>query len=227
MRTLFGILIQIVFYSSLNAQTINNSLTNFRYKKITEGFSAQHKQDLSDIEGTPYLEKEFNPGKIVTTDGTTFENIPVRYNACTDDLEFIQSDETFVIAPKSIVKRAEFGGVIFRSATFSSGGKIQAGLFKILVEGKATLLVKYNTRFFEKEEAKGYAGPRPARFDPVSKEFFIEFEDKIAKLIPAKKKLIDMFGEKKDEMEDYISQNKFSVKEEDFLIKIVSHYNSL
>jgi hypothetical protein len=181
---------------------------------------------ISDIQGSPYLNAEFIPGIITTKDGTIYKEIPLRYNGFTDDLEVQRGKDSYNIDPKTIVKRAEFGGQIFCYMKYDASGKTQNGFFEILTEGKATLLVKYSVKFLDKEEVKAYAEPKPARFDVVLKEYYITFGDAPAKLITNKKGLLELFGNQEDAMKSYISKNKLSVKGDDALTKIVVHYNN-
>ena len=226
-RIIFVILI-LILSNSLNAQTMLNGLMdNYRFKKMTDGTYNRNNLKMSDIQGTPYLNEKFSPGKIITLDGATYEGIPLRYNAYSDDLEFQKGEDTYDIDPKTIVKRAEFGGTVFCCMKYDFFGKIQNGLFEILSEGKTILLVKYTIKFLEKEKLQAFADQKPARFEAPQKEYYITFDSITAKLISNKKNLLELFGNQKDEMESFISKNKLSVRNEDALAKIVAHYNSL
>ena len=228
MKRLFLFLFLVILMQSLSAQTMLNGLMdNFRFQKITEGTYSRYNLKLSDIQGTPFLEEEFNAGKITTPDGTVYENIPLRYNAYTDDLEFKKGTDTYNIDPKTLIKRAEFGGVIFACKSYDADGKVQNGLFELLTEGKAVLLVRYTIKFLEKDEVKAFAEQKPARFEEAQKQYFISFDGAPAKPVGNKKSLLEMFGDKKDEMDKYMSKNKLSAKGDDAMTKIVVHYNSL
>ena len=227
-RILFCIFLMIVMTDILNAQTMLNGLMdNFRFKKMTEGVYSRENLKIADIQGTPYLDEEFSSGKIITPDGAIYENIPLRYNAFSDDLEFQKGEDTYNIDPKTIIKRAEFGGTVFCCMKYDSGSKIQNGLFEILTEGKAILLIKYIIKLLPKEKVQAFVDPKPARFDPPVKEYYIAFNDLPAKLITNKKSLLELFGGQKDEMESFISKNKLSTREDATLTKIIAHYNSL
>ncbi len=227
-RVILTVILLIALTNLLKAQTMLNGLMeNFRFKKMTDGTFTNFNLKMSDIQGTPYLDNEFNQGKIITAEGAVYTDIPLRYNAFTDDLEFQKGTDTYNIDPKTLVKRAEFGGVIFCCLPYDADGKIKNGLFEILTEGKATLLVKYTVKFLEQEQVKAYADPKPARFEEAQKEFYITFEGAPAKVISNKKNFLEMCGAQKSEMESYISKNKLSVKGDDNLTKLVVHYNSL
>lgn len=233
-RALFVIFLSIALTNSLIAQThidnrgvINNALGVYRFQKVTDDNNYRFNPKVYDVLGTPYLVKEFHPGKITTKDGTIISDLQLQYNACNDDIEFLKGEDRYVIDPKSIVKRAEFGGKVFSYMQYDVFGKIQGGFFELLVEGKATLLIKYTVKFFEKEVAKPFVDPKPARFDPPIKEYYISFDGAPAKLFINKKKFLELFGDQKNEMEAFVSKNKLSVKEDESMKKIIAHYNTL
>jgi len=226
-RVCFFILL-FVLTNSLKSQTMLNGLMdNYRFKKMSDGGNVLNDLKMSDIQGTPYLDEKFSPGKIITTEGVAYDGIPLRYNAYSDDLEFRKGEDTYNIEPKTIVKRAEFGGVVFCSMKYDLFGKTQNGLFEVLTEGKATLLIKYTIKFLEKDKVQPFVDPKPARFEAPKKEYYIALSDFPAKLITNKKSLLELFGNRKDEMESYISKNKLSIRADDELTKIIAHYNSL
>src|SRR5665648_995617 len=103
-RVCFFILL-FVLTNSLNAQTMLNGLMdNYRFKKMSDGGNILNDLKMSDIQGTPYLEEEFSNGKIITSEGTTYDGIPLRYNAYSDDLEFQKGEDTYNIDPKIIIR---------------------------------------------------------------------------------------------------------------------------
>jgi hypothetical protein len=214
---------------NLNAQTLLNGLMDeFRTKKLQDGTWTRYNLKLSDIQGTPFLDPEFMPGRIVASDGSIFTDIPLRYNGFSDDLEFQKGTDTYNIDPKTRIRRAEFGGKVFACLPFDDLGKPNNGFFEILTEGdNAILLIKYTVKFLEKEQVKAFADPKPARFEEIQKTYFISIDSGIAQQITTKKKLLEIFGPKKDEMETFISKNKLSIRGDDALTKIITHFNSL
>jgi len=233
-RALFVIFLSIALTNSLIAQThidnsgvINNTLGDIHFKRITEDNNFRFNPKVYDVLGTPYLEKEFHPGKITTKEGTIISDLQLQYNACNDELEFQKDGNRYVVDPKEMVKRAEFGSKAFVYMKYDVFGKTQGGFFGLLVEGKATLLIKYTVKFFEKEVPKPFVDPKPARFDPPIKEYYISFDGAPAKLVVNKKKFLEFFGDQKNEMEEFLSKNKLSVKDDESMKKIIAHYNAL
>ncbi len=216
--------------SGLRAQTemLNKTFMNdVQFNKIIEGTFLHPNMKISDVQGTPYLNDKFEPGKVTILQDTVYENIALRYNAFTDDLEFKRRDSVFNIAFKTVVKKAEFGGNTFSCRSFEANGVSRDGFFKVLTEGKATLLARYTIQFFDREEAKAFSDYQPARFEEPVKQYFMSLEGTSARLISNKKSLLRMFGDHQNEMDSFISKNKLSIKDDEELCKIISHFNSL
>jgi hypothetical protein len=229
-RLLLLIIVLVSVTAGLKAQTEildKPFMDDVRFNKIIDGSYLRLNLKISDVQGTPYLNEKYESGKITTTQDTVYENIALRYNAFTDDLEFKQGENVFNVAFKTIVKKAEFGGKTFSCRSFSEHGTTRDGFFKLVTEGKASLLARFTIKFLDREDAKAFSDYQPARFEDVEKTYFISVDSAPAQMIINKKSLPALFGAKKGEMEQYISKNKLSVKDEEALIKITNYYNSL
>jgi len=227
-RTLFIILVIFMMANGLDGQELTNGLMeNYKLKKTIEGTYSRYNLKPSEIQGTPYLNEKFVPGKLITSKGAAYTGVPLRYNGYSDDLEFQKGEDSYNMDPKTIVKRAEFGGLVLVCVQYYEGRKSKDGFFQLLTEGKATLLVKYTVKLLDKESAKPFIEPKPARFDDPKKDYYLSINGAPAVLISNKKSLLELFGAEKDKMESYISGNKLSIKKDDDMIKIVSRYNRL
>ena len=78
---------------------------------------------LNDIEGSPYLDSEYQSGTVTIDDGTVYKGIPLRYNCYNDVLEFEKDNKAYDLLPKTKIKRAEFGGQVFTYKDIGSGDK--------------------------------------------------------------------------------------------------------
>jgi hypothetical protein len=182
---------------------------------------------LDKIQGSPYLSGNFVEGEVITSKGTSFKGVPLRYNCYNDILEYKKDDKPFEIMPKDQVSRAEFGGRVFCYLEYENGKGFNKSYFQILTGGKATLCVKYSISFFEREEVRAFSESKPERFDDFKVTYWISLDKTLAKPILNKNKLLDIFSGKKDEVERYISSQKLSIKSADDLKKIVDYYNTL
>ncbi len=182
---------------------------------------------LSEIQGSPYLDKEFRIGTVLTTDNLTYRDIPLRYNCFDDVLEFIKNDVSYEMMPKTLIKRAEFGDKVFSYKDYESGKSVSKSFFSLLTEGKATLCSRYTIRFYEPEPLKAYSEPVPARFADFNEKFYISLNGAPAKVITNNKKLIEILSDKKGEIESFIAKQRLSYKKAEDLKKIIAYYNSL
>jgi len=213
----------VVFFCSLS--TLLSAQGFFDEFALKNAFG-RSKLTIGDIKGSPYLDKEYQTGTVLTSDDLLFKNVPLRYNCYQDILEFKQNDLSYDLMPRTLVKKAEFGGKIFIYKNIESNGDSKS-YFEELAEGKASLFVRYIVKFYEAEPLKGYASPVPAKFDNLSKSYYISFGDSPVKMITNNKKLLEVFPDKKGEMDLFITKQKLSAKKEDDLKKIVAYYNSL
>jgi hypothetical protein len=181
---------------------------------------------LSDIKGSPFLDTEYKTATVTTDDGLVYKGIPLRYNAYTDVLEFLKEGASYDLMPKEKVKRAEFGGQVFSYRSYEPGGS-NKGYFEILQEGKATLLGRYVIHFYDEEPLQGYAEKKPARFDDFVESYWVSIQEAPAQKVLTSKKLVEILGDKKNEVQTYINKQKLSIKKVNDLKKIIAYYNSL
>jgi hypothetical protein len=182
---------------------------------------------LDDIQGSPYLDNEYKVGTILTDDGVLYKDIPLRYNCFDDVLEFKKDKEAYDLLPKTKIKRAEFGGQVFAFKDIESDGGKDKSFLQILAEGKATLLARFGVKFYEAEELRGFADPKPARFGDLSEIYYVSVNNAPAQKILSNKKLVEVLRDKRKEIENYMSKQKISIKKVDDLKKIIAYYNSL
>jgi hypothetical protein len=180
---------------------------------------------LNDISGTPYLDNEYVLGTVSTNDGVKYKDIPLRYNCFNDVLEIKKDDQPYDLLPKEKAARAEFGGQIFCYLPY--GNDASKAYFQVLIDGKARLCARYRVNFYEKEEAKGFADAKPARFDDLLETYWVSLGQAPLKLVLKKNQLLDVLSDKKNEVEAFLTKEKLSLKKPDDLKKVITYYNSL
>ena len=185
------------------------------------------KVKIIDIQGTPYLNSEYQAGTILSNTDVLYKNIPLRYDCFDDVFEFQRNGKTYWCDPKESVKKAEFGGKVFVYKVFEPEGGIDKGYFEVLAEGKATLLARHSINFYDPVPTNGIIDAKPARFDNLRETYYVSIDNSPAKKIQTNKKMAEIFGDKKNEVEAFISKQKLSVKKKDDLKKIITYYNSL
>ena len=129
--------------------------------------------------------------------------------------------------PKTLVKRAEFGGRVFVYKDLVLKKGTAGSYLELLVEGKATMYARFTIRFYDAEPLKGFADAKPARFNDFAETYYISLRNSPAQKILSNKKLFEIFADKKNEIQSFVFKQKLSVKKREDLKKIVSYYNSL
>jgi len=221
-RLISGIFIFCLLSPLVKAQSL--SLTDQFMTRMSYG---RNNLRAAEIQGSPYLEKEYKIGTVLTDADILYKDVPLRYNCYDDVLEFQRNKVSYDLKPKTVVKRAEFGGQIFVYKDFESNGGTDKSYFKLLAERKTSLCVRFSIKFYEQEPLKAYANPQPARFDDLKETYYVSFDNSPAKKILNNKKLIEILADKKNEVESFMSKQKLSARKAEDLIKIIKYYNSL
>ena len=219
-RIITGIIFFFLFSTLAKAQlSVDISqMQNFMDRNLTK---------MNEIQGTPYLNIEYEVGTILNSAGILYRNVPLRYDCFNDVLEFKRNDKAYSLDPKETVKKAEFGGKVFVYKVFEKDGGTGKSYFEEVVKGKAALFSRYSINYHEAEQGNGIIDSKPARFGDLLETYYISIDSLPAKKILNNKKLVEILGDKKNEVGAFISKQKLSVKKKDDLKKIVSWYNSL
>ncbi len=165
-----------------------------------------------------YMENDWLDGSMILKDSTFISPASFKYDALNDRIEI-----KMIVDPNS-VDRIVFGGHFFIYSLFYFNGEERSGYFEILSDGKAKLLKRrYVNLFPAKEGALGHES-----FNAIGFSTFIKVGDLPAiPLKSSKKEIIEQFRDKKDEVSQFISENKLNVKNKKDLRKLMKYYNSL
>lgn len=180
------------------------------------------------IQGSPYLSKEFVEGTIYTTQHIKYDSVMLRYHIYNDELQFKNPEgEIMAIAQPEIVEKAVFDKNELVYLPYDFGGKTKSGFFLLVEQGKAWFLVKPQVGLQEATLPAAYKDAEPAKFISKADEFYIRIENESAVLIHSKKDLIAAFPNNQDKIEDFISKNKIKTNKKDGIAEVVRYYNSL
>lgn len=181
-----------------------------------------------EIEGSPYLDREFVSGTIYTTQRQQFNEIPLRYNIYNDNLEFkTPENEIMALSAPEIVEKAVIGNAILTYSPFLLANKTKKGFFVILEDGKASLYSKPLVSFKEASAPAAYKDAEPAKFVKKADEYYIRIGSETAVLINTKKDLIAAFPDNTDKIESFIAKNKIKINKAEGLKEVVRFYNSI
>lgn len=227
----FALLFFLFPVIGLIAQTpyqIRESIDFFNLNKRAHG-EAKSWLEISDINGSPYLNDEFIKGTIFTKSKAQFVGIELRYNVYTDQVEF-KSDkgQVQVLAAPETIEKIEWNDTKMVYIPYTVSQKIKRGYFIELLGGeKASLLSRPRVFFQEANEPRAYQEAVPAKFVRKSDEIFIRISKKPAQLISGKKDLLGAFPEHQNKVESFIKKNRVRPNKPEELGELVQYYNSL
>lgn len=190
--------------------------------------SSSNSISYTDIQGTPYLQSEFQEGELLTNDSVLYKGIFFRYDTYSDLMEFKSGDNVLRIGNTTNIKYVKVADQIFHHIKFINNNHIKEGYYKLLVNGTCNLYSKYKVDFHKQEKPAAYSTPKPARFGDIECNYYINFKtDSKPILIKNKKQLLTLLADKQNEITSLIDQHKLNVREEDDLVQLIEFYNSL
>lgn len=199
----------------------------------------------TEVQGSYYLDTDWNiatvrfyPKTISTPKGTvkldSLTDIQIRIILQGNDVEFNTPEGIKVISgtlirgfslqknsqatPKNYISTLEF---------VDNYDKVKPSFFEILVDGKTKLLeyTKITTQKPDYNEAFN-VGSRDIKI-VKEKLLFINKGKEVIKFSTNKKDLLEVMADKKTEIEKYIKDNDFAIKDRADLLKIFAYYNGL
>ncbi|MFN4363311.1 hypothetical protein [Chryseobacterium hispalense] len=229
-KKIIGILILISSYT-LSAQQLT-ALSYSGGQLSTGGTlfkvdSPGSKRGLSydEIKGTPYLDKTFSPARFIISDKVNAETAPARYNAYSDNIEFLKGDEVLALLPENPFTRVEFTDTNQVLVKLNIDDDLKGYFFEI-VQGKNSLYKKVKAKFNDFAPApNSYATDKPANFNILPPTYYINTEKGVIKRPSNKKEIIEQFPEKTEALNNFFKENKIRFDKEEDLKKLVNFLN--
>ncbi len=203
-----------------NLGLYSGDLMNF-YNEVAQN-KLLETDDISSIEGSPYLYDEFTKGDIVTTDSILYSGIMLRYNIYNNVIEFKKNDVALELNEKFPLLYALVNNAIFVKI------ENQEGYFLRLSSGKLNLLEKKRIKFAQSKPASGYRATTKAAFKKLDSQYFI-YKNSDTPMVEIKKKtdFLPLVSDKKEEIEDYMKKENIKITKGEDLAALVDYYNSL
>jgi len=181
-----------------------------------------------EIQDSPYLIDSFVVGSIYTNRNEQFQNIPVRYNIYTDNIEYIMgASSVLTLKNPETVEKIECENYKLIYLSHSDKNKLESGFFIVLTEGNASLLSKPGITLHKPTPPGGYIDAQPPRFSRNPDTYYIKVGKNQAQIIKSKKKLINSFPDCREELSKYIKTHNTKISDQKSLIDLVQFYNSL
>lgn len=219
MKIIFTILVAtLILPTSLISQTVD--LPSDYVRNTITG-----KNNIPEnVEGSPYMNDDFKPGKIDT--GDKIINSPMRYNIYQDEFQIANGETEIIALRRTPNLKIELQGKKFAIYGFNGPTGNKQGYFEELYSSEnISILKRHEAEFTEaKKAANSYASDTPAKFKP-SETYYIKVGANSAEEVDLKKKdVLNAIND--DKVEKYIKQNKLKFKDESDLIKVAQYYDS-
>lgn len=212
-----------IFIASL--QVIGQDLKEFNSVMLQKSNQILPVLTEKQISGSPYLTRQFITGTIIKTDGTTINDIPLRYSIYSRTMQFKRNGTIFDIVEANNIKQIILDDKIFIYAPYNAAKKIRLSYFQVLNKGKFQLLKMHNVTY--KKSGENPTVSDSSRFEPSSPSYYLRYSDGTANLITSQKKLITILQPIPQEIIDYIWKNDTDVNKENELIDLLEYTNNL
>jgi hypothetical protein len=205
----------------------NNYINSYSAETVKYNEAAKNVK-IAEIQGSPFLTDSFVLGSIYTNRNEQFQNIPVRYNIYTDNMEYIMGvSRVLELKNPETVEKIEFGNYKLIYLSQSNKNKSGNGFFVVLAEGKATLLSKPAVTLHNPSQPGGYIDAQPPRFSRNPDTYYIKVGENKANIIRNKRHLITSFPDSREELSNYIKAHNTKISDQKSLSDLVQFYNSL
>ncbi len=181
------------------------------------------------IKNDMYANSQFIHGSIYENGEKVATNLPMRYNAYTDDIEvkLKSSDEDFQPLKKNtnLSVKTPLDYYIY---ILDNGNKERSGYFNVLVDGDNYKLYKKITVSFEPivKARTSYESDVPPSFKQTVFYYLVQ-NGNLTVLPNRKRQILDLLVKEKSGMKDYLKRSDLDVRKEGDLIEAVTHLNSL
>lgn len=187
------------------------------------------KNMYKDVEGSPFLPKEFREGKIQIKDEGLYGG-KLRYDMYANEMQFIAKENIYAVAFPENIEFIEIEDMMFIYAHYlsaTSSVALKESYFVVLMNGNCKLLARKAVLLLEAESTKPYVPAKPAQFNRKKDSYYIKKKNLPAIKITNRKSLIGILADKETEVLSFIKKEKISYKNPEDLKKLVEHYNSL
>jgi hypothetical protein len=201
---------------SLNINSVTGSQSVF--ESVASGTGAPLKYE--DIQGSPYQSPLFQKASV----GEKYGNIDVRYNAYTDDIEFLNNGKTEVLPKQDDFSRIEVlpSKQVF---VYLNNSVEPKGYLTEVAKGKNSVYKKEKIIFKDAIPAPNtYQTGKPAMFIKQDPVYYVKTASGSINKVSSLKKITNLFPEKEKEYNTYIKSNNLKFNDAD-IAKLVAFIN--
>lgn len=247
MKSIKSIIVVIFFFPLITANSQNYpGKTNANNNRLVKGEPAINKSinqdenrqtdvNMSGImrykshlgeKGGMYMKPGWVEGKLVLQDNKEIENWKYRYNIRFEQMQYTNGKDTLAFAEPTEIKYLHLdNGKTFVVEAYATDHGIDTGYFELVRKGENKLLYRRIITHHVIDETN--ESPE----DDVyvhNDRWYVKFGDEPAKAVYLNKKcMLNVFGDKKAEVEKFIKEHNIRCKSRKDLISVFEFFNSL
>lgn len=188
----------------------------------------------SDVSGSPFFISSWSEADMVLSNGAVLNRIPIKLNLATHEVHVLkdEKEKVEIVANPGSIKSVAIKNLTendINSYTFRIGfppiDRMSANTFYlVLADGRAKLLKLISKKIVEE---------KPFNSAVAEKKFveneglYLFYEGAMIRVKKNKDFFVTIFGEQKDLVEKFVSENKLKCKSEWEMIRIVDYFNKL
>jgi hypothetical protein len=198
---------------------MENLLRALNYSSLS-GFTEE------DIEGSAYLDEQFDSGTVSLNTGIKYADIPLRYNVYNDQIEFrSRNGQMFNINNPESIRELTIGKTKFIYSDCIQNNKEKKFFAEVILEGNVSLIKHHRIKLQAAKPAETHKAAQAPRFVRIPSEFYI-LRNQESKYFKNEKELLLLLSDKSKELKEMIKKEKLSVHAEKDLVQIINFYNS-
>lgn len=178
---------------------------------------------LINVEGSELLYPDWIRGSVKLANGGLYSDLMLKYNLYEDQLYFLGKDN-ITMKFASPVFEFYLDKDLYRNGYPSIKNLTSLSFFHILVDGKVTLLKKISKNIIEVKEFNSATAIKKIVDE---KNNYLFLKGSLKPLKTDKASLLDLFFDKKNEVDAYLKANKVNFKKDEDIVTFVKYYNSL
>lgn len=185
-----------------------------------------------DVNGSPWFNPEYKLSKIILNDGKKFSGIRSKINLANQQLAFITGNNVEAYLETGQVKEVLYADTL---AGAISSYKFQTGFpsvdklngqnfYQVLADGKCMLLQSIVKEV--KEDKNEFSGEIAKEFKTIENLYFY-INEEMKRVKKNKDFILSVLKDKASELTQFIQSEKINCNNNEQLIRLVEHYNSL
>jgi hypothetical protein len=234
-RLLICCCLPIICYDAVSQRTVdvdkeaNTGAGAFNYVYTVAGVPFVMAKFARVVDGSPFFNKEMMRGAIILSEGKEYKNMLIRLNLLESQVNYIGEKQLEMIATSPIKEVVLWDTVSNRnfrfvySAYIAATKKPEIDFYELLQAGKAELYKQYKKRMME---SKPYGSATIEQTIQTELRYFILLNGQWTR-VRKLKDLVAVFNDKKNEVQNLISDKKINDDTEVNFETITTFYNSL